>query len=1694
MGRVFLVSDLLRSDRELALKTLRKGFFSSAAAERLKEEFRAMTRLAHPNLARVYDFGFLEDSGEPFLTLEYLDGKDLSRFHPSEIRGFLPDLIAQLARALDYIHARGVLHRDLKPQNILMLPRPSAEGTGEYLVKLMDFGLARLADQTDQAGAAGTLAYSAPEVFRGERVDERADLYSLGVVLFRAATGSVPFPAKDAASLLAAHRDTAPPRPRELEPTIPEGIERILLWLLEKRPEDRPRSAAALLGALNEALGTRHELETRETRESHLTGGTLVGRDAEMAVLRSALDRISGRAGKEAGAPARVIFLEGESGSGKTRILRELRYQAQTLGCRFLLGHCYDSGRVVYRPLLEAFHDLLPLARAGEGAGARLAPALGPFLPELLPAGEREAAPVEGDARAKRRLFEAALQLLFEAAGSSGLVLALEDLHWADEPTLEFLDFARDRIGGHPILLVATFRGEEAGDSPLAALLPAAGQAGVSLRLRLGRLEPEQIGDLVRSMVDLEEGADELALLLHRQTAGNPLFLEEVLKGLAEEAALERREGRWRLNPARLERVEIPRTVQETLQRRVGRVSAAERRLLRILSVFERPVDPALLARAGGWREEEIAPLLSDLAERGLLARRRGDGLSFAGFAHARTREIVYRGLGADRARLHRTAGELLEETATSREQVVEELAHHFLAAGAKEKALEYAEQAGDKCARLFAYPAALRFYQTGLPLVPRKETARRLDLLAKTAGSLTRTARYTEMQDVLQRALRLARSLKDRPREGRLLASLAHGHLLQGHFEPAIRNARAALALCEPAGDSLGAGRAQNFIATAYAQMGRMEEAIPWFARALERLEESGDLRQAGWVRNNLGNVHLGRYELEEALRLFRLALDTWQKLGDRPSSAITLTNIAQALKDLGKPDEAAATVEEALPLYRESFDRSRLAVALVSAAEIHLARGACDRALACATESAQIRREIGETAQLPHSLDAAGAIRRAIGDLDTALELHREGLRRAREERCEIQEGFLLASLALDQAERGDRDEARSTAEQALVLGKRLRIPKIEALALSVLVRQALERDERKEAAARLRDLETLAAAEPNPELRIRSTLAGAWLRLREGALDDAEATFQSAVETAERLGRADLAAEARLGIARTARQAGRLHRARDCAHGAREAFRGLAARMEDSALRRRYLASGTRRAAEALLAELEESAPPESESPRVPPARYLATMYEITQAISTLRDLNELLNRVLDQAISIVGAERGIVFLRDAETGELKVQAARNLERETIRDAGEYSRRILEEAGRGRSLVSVDAGSDRRFEAFDSVSLYNIRSLICVPLRIRDRILGTVYVDSRSPKTIFGDEELAFLEAFANQAAIAIENAQLLTELREENTYLRRAVDSRFGFDSIVGRSPALEKVLERLARVAESNVSVVLQGESGTGKELAARALHLNSPRRDKRFVCENVAALPETLLESELFGHVRGAFTGADRDRAGLFEQADGGTLFLDEVGEMSLSLQSKLLRVLEDGEIRPVGGSRTRKVDVRIVAATNRDLRQMVHEKRFREDLFYRLNVVTVTLPPLRQRREDVPLLVEHFLGRIARDRGARPLRVDPAVLALLARHEWPGNVRELENAVSRLSLFASGPMITLSDLARDPELLDRVSNLAGPRSSPEPELRRTDIRQALRTTRGNKVQAAALLGISRATLFRKLRQFRITD
>jgi transcriptional regulator with GAF, ATPase, and Fis domain len=403
----------------------------------------------------------------------------------------------------------------------------------------------------------------------------------------------------------------------------------------------------------------------------------------------------------------------------------------------------------------------------------------------------------------------------------------------------------------------------------------------------------------------------------------------------------------------------------------------------------------------------------------------------------------------------------------------------------------------------------------------------------------------------------------------------------------------------------------------------------------------------------------------------------------------------------------------------------------------------------------------------------------------------------------------------------------------------------------------------------------------------------------------------------------------------------------------------------------------------------------------------------------------------------------------------------------------------------------------------EALSSESILGgqIFSILALPLWRGDDIIGLIQSDNRASAGMFTETDLEVGLLLAAQASLAIDNATLVQRLRVaeerargENVYLRRK-EQRIKFDNIIGDSEAMKSVFAQLERVIDTRMTVCIEGETGTGKELIASAVHHQSQRRDKMFVAQNCAALPENLLESELFGHKRGAFTSADSDKKGLFEIADGGTLFLDEMGEMPLTLQAKLLRVLQDGTIRAVGATAERQVDVRIICATNRDLAAEVEKGRFRQDLYYRIRVIPITLPPLRDRREDIPALAAHFLKRYTDEYRVELPGFTQDALDALSSYNWPGNIRELENEVQRLVIQAEpGHWLEITDLS--PRLrkiegtVTRVAPQKGTLKEMMDQVERWLITEALRDHGGNKTKTAASLGITREGLHKKLAKF----
>ncbi len=520
------------------------------------------------------------------------------------------------------------------------------------------------------------------------------------------------------------------------------------------------------------------------------------------------------------------------------------------------------------------------------------------------------------------------------------------------------------------------------------------------------------------------------------------------------------------------------------------------------------------------------------------------------------------------------------------------------------------------------------------------------------------------------------------------------------------------------------------------------------------------------------------------------------------------------------------------------------------------------------------------------------------------------------------------------------------------------------------------------------------------------------------------------------------------------------------------------------------------------------------------------------KLLRSAATGADRVAFYRELVDGMVDETDAERGFLVLakplEDSHDEPFEVSVARQFDASDIalprtRLSGGIVKMTLD---RGRAVLTVDAGVDERFSAMASVEELKLRSVACVPLRAGGRVLGCLLVDNRLQQGAFTQGHLEHMGQIADLAALFCERelqrgrlADSLSDLETarlefeasrstegDEPKLLPATSKVAGFETmaahdyseIVGRSPAMRALFAQLDRVVECELPVLIQGESGTGKELVACAVHSNGGRRDAAFISENCAALPDSLLESELFGHAKGAFTGADRAKKGLIEQADGGTLFLDEIGDMSTEMQKKLLRVLQEGELRPLGSDARVKVDVRLVAASHRDLAEMVEAGDFREDLFYRVNVLHLALPPLRRRREDVPLLARALLARAASEMGREVPYLPHEVVEALSAYDWPGNVRELENEMRRLVVLGEDTIrpehlsaAVLQRRSRPGEVgADLFDAIDGDLRQAVAQFERRAILSSLEKHDNNKSRAAAELGISRFALQRKLEKY----
>jgi len=1678
IGSVYLSRDLAEEKARVAVKMLTAKNPVGPEVDSLREEFSVLSRLRHPNLVQILDFGVSDESGVPYLVEEYVEGEDLYRVTESWTLKEILRLLVVLCRVVQFLHIRGIVHGDLKASNALL---PARETDPEKL-KVLDFGLAIQPEGSRKISAAGTLAYTAPEILLGKSSGPRSDLYSMGILFYQLLARRLPFEDEDPGFLIQKHlQGVVDLRPIErLEGGA--GLVQLVRALLEKDPAKRPSSAEDVIRLVSVAGGEDYSGASGAPLESYFSAARFVGRDQEIEHLHQCAGQV-----RESGR-GKSIFIIGESGAGKSRCMEELKIWALLEGWRVVEGNCRageERSYGAYRQVLartEGFSGTLQ-ERSQQSSLFR-------FEEHARPAGFLSLDTSTETAAGQFR--DHLTREIVRRLSGKPTILMLHDFHWADEATTAVLEYLTSDVQAHPILVCVSLRAAEGEQGPVGRLIENSIRQLRAESLALEPLSEEAVSALIASMTGEVELADSIAHWFWKASGGNPFFVEEILKHLVDRGLLWREEGKWKLGEEMLGLLEAPKSVAVVLRDRLERLSAKAREMANWLAVIDRSVRKDDLRAIVSLKPTEFEQGVEELIARQMIRREGKEGLELVEFQHALISEVIRADLSPrKRCSMHRIIGETLEQQYGA-EGHVQELALHFTEGRAGDKAVRYALEAAAQCRAVFANETALHFLEyalknkggstreelcqaaidaadaccaLGIPkrairllnaelkLVRSVNTVVRARMLLQLTSAYQHSGDLGMLESTAKRGLRLTQLSNcsgDGVIRGLLLSSLAYCRLFQSRPKDGLLILENALRSPKDEIPVKLEGRIHSLNALLHRVSCNLRAACRSAEKAISALDPSEEIHLLSALSNHgFCLVALGRFP--RAIQQHSRAAALSESIRSVVSRSQALGNLAECLCRAGLIKEAIEVSERAHKVVSDSNNPAISYAFSAILAEIKICSGDY-------RSGAQILDDLSRVCQRNLALLTVGQVHylRALlsFELGSFDEVH---------EHLKKLEQINSAEAPIYEYELGQILKARiyciqDHARKAILLLESLlkaatkkhwpyQISLIKLRLAEVFIKEARIEQAQKHVSKSLRLAEAMQCL---PLMSLGHFLQGvinakiATATEKSGSEDSAIEEYETALRLAETSINFEVSYRTNLELAKIKYA---LSDDQACLSHANRALQILSdqeSRIPPESTRtfRNAFGHDQMRSQLTLLIESCNRRQGFLRSAEIGMnEEQLRVLFRVSHAINSIKDLDTLLNEIVDLLIQSLGMERALLFLRSKSTDKLCLATGRNIRGEALQHAEAISQSVLRDVSlHGRPFVSANARADPRVSSMESVVSYQLGTVLCAPLKANGRVIGIIYADHSSAVESLSESTISLFAAFCNLAAVAIDNALAHRQLLEEKTELQQHLRQvREGYPEIVGQSVAIQQLRERIAAVAASPLDVLITGESGTGKELVARAIHRTGRRSAAGFVPADCGSFSESLVESELFGYRKGAFTGSTENRAGLIETANGGVLFLDEIANLSLKLQAKLLRVLQEREVRRIGETAPRKIDIQVVAATNRDLRKEIDKGRFREDLYYRLNAMEIRLPALRDRLEDVPLLLDWFLANAVKEEG-RSKRFSPEAFGFLSSYSYPGNVRELRNIVLSCYYTAKGSVIELADLPQQVRSSERAA------------------------------------------------------
>lgn len=1574
-GSIYKVKNR-KTDQFAAYKKIHQNFNNEKERRRIKRSFYVSSKLKHTNCIKMLEW--VENQNEFGFVMEFVEGKTISTLKNNSDSFSLPkviDTVIQVCNGLDALHGNNLIHRDLKPENILV--------NEKGIAKITDFDLAKIGSSVSVSKSGsflGSVKYSSPEQCRNSsQIDHRSDLYSLGVIFYELVTGKVPFEGESFAQVGIAHLKSPVISPRKIIPELPTQIENVITKLLKKNPQNRFQSAREVTRILSHFLA-------EETNELHSEKGNLgeyllppifTGRNSELQKLESTFTEVTNDKFKS-------IFISGEIGIGKTKLWEEFQLgltmqDVLVLSANFTKSS--DSYEILKEIILQGIESL------SYKSAEEQAKFLGKFawdLEEIVPEISKlsfmqkikKTQKLSGTAK-NFRLFEVLTNFLKKLSKEfKALILFLDDLHFCSNLVTDWLLFSLQNLQDFPILLIGSIDKNSISETSSFKNKIAEFEKDKNVDfLKLKSINQKSVSVMLTSILGKSDSVNsDFTKLILKKTSGNPFFIQEVLRHLLENGNLKKENGEWNLDLEKLANSEMPQTISDLFAERIRKLDSTVRKNLQTFAMLGYTFDLESLLRISKTKEIDLIKILNIAEELNLVKSEKSGEFSF-------THEIVRAALKnslkkGKRKKLHKLIGEDLEQNFFSqKEKVIEELAYHFFEAEVFEKAKTYCEEAAKYFEKRNLIPKAIRSFEQKLTLLDEeKEIDEVINTLVNQKNLLARIGKFDEATKKILKAQELAEKTNKDQHLGKVYLNYSAIPSALGDYKKAFSLSEKAYKYFEKIDNFLGMASATNTQGNSLSKLGNFEAGLKCYQKAIE-LNQKVNPQDIPYILNNIGTIYFDLGNYEESLKYQKDCLASLKKNDDKSGTAVVLVNIGMIYSLQNELEKAQKTIEESITLAEEVLNFLILPVALVSLASIHLDKGNLEKFWTFAQKALKHAKNINDYHTKVQIENKIALFYLKTKNYSKAQEILTRNLSYFQKIESQNDIAYTLGILGEVLQEQGQNQTALENFEKAIDLSKKLELQDPLSFQLLGLAKVHFNLLNFTKSEKFCKEALEIATKISKFKEIFNSKVLLAKLEANKGNRQQAENILLNLLPlTKEEIYFAKL-------------------------------YETLWEVSEKTNFLEKAIQFSTKVYEKFPTKVYEEKLNSLKEQKSFTEFSELNNFdFQILQKLIGTLSPETAFVQLLDYLVEVCDSDGSLIILQNQESKELEICAVSpNLKKEEA----EFSYGVLESVVKnGQVLCLENAIESPDLQGNQSIVGKTFLSIIAVPLRIQNQVCGAIYLDRKDlAKGSFKIEDLKKVQQIADLLTPLILRYDELQRLRNESKIKELGI--------FVGNSKKMQNLYQEIEKASKFDSTVYIYGESGTGKELVAKALHKLSTRKNKPFIPVNCAAIPENLAESELFGFLKGAFSGAEKTKLGKFELANGGVIFLDEISELALNLQAKLLRVLQEKEVWKVGAEKAVKTDVRVVVATNKNLSKEVEKGNFREDLFYRLNVLKINLPPLRERVEDITPLAFYFLEKFA----PKIKGFEKEAVIFLQTLELKGNVRELENLIEKLAV-----------------------------------------------------------------------------